>query len=336
MARSFKKYKRKAQKTLKTIRNLIGGILTALVLISIFWPAMDTGVDLPFGTPEDWLNGVLDQTDLAPASGIALPESGPFVCALDVGQGDAVLIGDSGHYALIDTGTSSSADEMIAALGRLGVEKLELLVLTHPHADHIGGAGRLLDEVPVEEMLLPNSKLCKKVASFSYEKLLRKAQEMDIPMKVAQVGDRYTFGSSTLEVIGAGVETKDNLNQLSPAIRFDGPGLSFLDTGDGEKEVEQALLASGEYLRADVFKAAHHGSDTSNTSEFLAQVMPKVVLISCGKDNDYGHPHQGPMARFQMLGAQILRTDEQGILLVAPAADGQSLNTWVSGADEAA
>ena len=164
MARSFKKYKRKAQKTLKTIRNLIGGILTALVLISIFWPAMDTGVDLPFGTPEDWLNGVLDQTDLAPASGIALPESGPFVCALDVGQGDAVLIGDSGHYALIDTGTSSSADEMIAALGRLGVEKLELLVLTHPHADHIGGASRLLDEVPVEEMLLPNSKLCKKVA----------------------------------------------------------------------------------------------------------------------------------------------------------------------------
>ena len=148
MARSFKKYKRKAQKTLKTIRNLIGGILTALVLISIFWPAMDTGVDLPFGTPEDWLNGVLDQTDLAPASGIALPESGPFVCALDVGQGDAVLIGDSGHYALIDTGTSSSADEMIAALGRLGVEKLELLVLTHPHADHIGGASRLLDEVP--------------------------------------------------------------------------------------------------------------------------------------------------------------------------------------------
>ena len=64
--------------------------------------------------------------------------------------------------------------------------------------------------------------------------------------------------------------------------------------------------------------------------------MPKVVLISCGKDNDYGHPHQGPMARFQMLGAQILRTDEQGILLVAPATDGQSLNTWVSGADEAA
>ena len=95
MAGSFKKYKRKAQKTLKTIRNLIGGILTALVLISIFWPAMDTGVDLPLGTPEDWLNGVLGQTDLAPASGIALPESGPFVCALDVGQGDAVLIGET-------------------------------------------------------------------------------------------------------------------------------------------------------------------------------------------------------------------------------------------------
>ena len=195
MARSFKKYKRNAQKTLKTIRNLIGGILTALVLISIFWPAMDTGVDLPFGTPEDWLNGVLDQTDLAPASGIALPESGPFVCALDVGQGNAVLIGDSGHYALIDTGTSSSADEMIAALGRLGVEKLELLVLTHPHADHIGGAGRLLDEVPVEEMLLPNSKLCKKVASFSYEKLLRKYPD------VVTVKDVVTLTGYTLTTV---------------------------------------------------------------------------------------------------------------------------------------
>ena len=189
MARSFKKYKRKAQKTLKTIRNLIGGILTALVLISIFWPAMDTGVDLPFGAPEDWLNGVLDQTNLAPASGIALPESGPFVCALDVGQGDAVLIGDSGHYALIDTGTSSSADEMIAALGRLGVEKLELLVLTHPHADHIGGASRLLDEVPVEEMLLPNSKLCQKVASFSYEKLLQFCRERGLEI----ISDSYEF-----------------------------------------------------------------------------------------------------------------------------------------------
>ena len=76
--------------------------------------------------------------------------------------------------------------------------------------------------------------------------------------------------------------------------------------------------------------------EAGHARQFAAQVMPKVVLISCGKDNDYGHPHQGPMARFQMLGAQILRTDEQGILLVAPAADGQSLNTWVSGADEAA
>ena len=102
--------------------------------------------------------------------------------------------------------------------------------------------------------------------------------------------------------------------------------------------MEQALLASGEYLRADVFKAAHHGSDTSNTSEFLAQVMPKGGADQLRrKDNDCGHPHQGPMARFQMLGAQILRTDEQGnFFWWRLRLDGQSLNTWVSGADEAA
>lgn len=336
MAKSFRTFKRKAQKVLKSFKQVGVGVLLAAVFICIFWPAMGTGVDLPFGGPERWLDHLLNASGLAPASGIDLPASGPFVCALDVGQGDAVLVGDSGHYALIDTGTSASAEEMIAVLDDLGVERIEVLVLTHPHEDHIGGAARLLEEIPVEWMVLPDVDLCPELSSYTYEKLLVQAKMQDIPGAVPSIGDYFLLGGSTLSVVGDGLMGADDYNQISLAVRFDGPGLSFLATGDAEEELELALVAAGLNLQADVFKAGHHGSDTSNSAALLAAVLPKVVLVSCGKDNEYGHPHQGPMARFGMVGAQVLRTDEQGILLVTPDTDGAGLTTAVSREDEAA
>ncbi|MBQ8648406.1 MAG: MBL fold metallo-hydrolase [Oscillospiraceae bacterium] len=336
MAKSFRKLKRKAQKALKAVQNIGAGALLAAVFICIFWPAMGTGVDLPFGGPEEWLDRALDVTGLAPASGVQLPESGPFVCALDVGQGDAVLVGDSGHFALIDTGTPAAAEEMIAALDDLGVDRLEVLVLTHPHEDHIGGASRLLEEIPVEWMVLPDVDLCPELSSYTYEKLLVQANMQEIPGAVPSTGDSFALGGSTLSVVGTGLAGAKDYNQISLAVRFDGPGLSFLATGDAEEALELALVASGVSLRADVFKAGHHGSDTSNSAALLAAVLPKVVLVSCGADNDYGHPHQGPLARFGMVGAQVLRTDEQGILLVTPREDGAGLTTAVSRESEAA
>ena len=141
-------------------------------------------------------------------------------------------------------------------------------------------------------------------------------EEKSIPTTCASPEDTYSLGNGCITILGDGVKT-DNLNNTSTALRFDANGLSLVATGDGEKEVEKQLLAAKKKeLQADVYKAAHHGSSTSNTLEFLQAVSPQVVVVSCGKDNSYGHPHKEAMQNFAAVGAQVLRTDELGSIAV--------------------
>jgi len=135
-------------------------------------------------------------------------------------------------------------------------------------------------------------------------------------------------------VLGTGL-AGDNLNNLSLATMFTAGEFRFLDTGDGEKEVEQALLDSGADLSAAVFKAAHHGSRTSNTLAFLQAVRPQAVLISCGLNNDYGHPHPEALANFAAVGARVYRTDQQGALVAGWSA-GTGLTIYTTKQGEAA
>lgn len=252
---------------------------------------------------------------------------------IDVGQGDAVLIEQDGAWALIDCGTEACETVLLSYLEQLGVTRLDLLVMTHPHADHIGSMDAVLEQIQVEEFWLPQLEKAKEYpTSKAFERVIAAAeqQESSHGMKVreAAVGDAKALGSGTITVVGDGLET-DNYNDISLCLRFTCGSFSFLDTGDAEADAEEAMVESGVDLQSTVFKAGHHGSSTSNSLTLLRAVRPQAVVISCGLDNDYGHPHQEALDNFATMGADVYRTDQQGSVVVAYAPE-SGLQVYVS------
>lgn len=267
--------------------------------------------------------GVPTWEDLYTALGI--PMNGPdaellaasetTVTLFDVGQGDAVLIGQDGNYCLIDTGTAESQQDLVRGLRRAGVQELQYLVLTHPHADHTGGVLAVLENFQVEKMLLPVWIPEEETASqwpYGMEEL---AYETGVSITETVEGDRYILGSGTIQVLlGGNADTGNgDANHASLCLLFEAGDFRYLCTGDAEQEEERKLVDRyGNGLQAVVYKAGHHGSSTSSSQELLQVVQPQVAFISCGMDNDYGHPHMETLRSLEACGAQIFRTDTMG------------------------
>ena len=211
--------------------------------------------------------------------------------------------------------------KLMEYLEQRGVTRLKLLVMSHPHADHIGSMAAVLEKLEVEQVLLPDFDKAPYPTTRLFEKVMEAIEASGAAVTTAAPGQSFPVGSGTLQVLAAGVET-DNYNDLSQVLLFESGELSVVLSGDGEKPVEQAALEAGAVPRADVFKAAHHGSDTSNTLEFLQAVQPGYVAISCGLGNSYGHPHAGALERFEQVGAQVLRTDQDGSVVIAATENG--------------
>lgn len=266
------------------------------------------------------------QSPGVPATPASAPEEETAVHFIDIGQGDAVLIEQGGEYCLIDAGVRENQDSLIAYLEEAGATHLTLLVMTHPHFDHTGGMREVLRRCTVDRVLLPDLDKAPPSTAYSLEKILREIDQQKIPADTVRVGESYAIGSGTLQVLGEGVET-ENYNDLSPVLRYVGPHLTFVDSGDGERPVEADALARGEDLAADLFKAAHHGSNSSNTEAFLQAIHPSIVVACCGKDNEYGHPHREPRQRFAELGAELYRTDLDGSVVVRGTAEGITVTT---------
>lgn len=247
---------------------------------------------------------------------------------IDVGQGDAVLIANGGEYALIDCGTEECEVQLLAYLEQLGVTRLKLLVMTHPHADHIGSMDAVLKNLTVDTLLLPDLDKAEQYPTTAcFERVLIAAEDNGCAVQEAYEGAWYSVGTGTLTVLSTGEET-DNYNNISLCMRYAAGEFAFVDTGDAEKTVEETLLVKGQPLTATVFKAAHHGSGTSNSLALLSAVRPEIVVVSCGLDNSYGHPHAQPMENYANVGADVYRTDEQGSVVVTySTADGLRVST---------
>jgi len=262
-----------------------------------------------------------------------LPSDAQAVHFIDVGQADATLLQSGQEYCLVDAGEASSEEALLSYLDAQGITRLKLLVMSHPHADHIGSMQAVLEHVQVEQVLLPDFDKAPYPTTRTFEKVMDTIEEQNIPVVTAEPGQEFSIGEATLSVLASGVET-DNYNNLSQVLFYSAPGLRVMLTGDGETEVEEDALAHCELPRADVFKAAHHGSSTSNTLSFLQAIRPRYVVVSCGKDNSYGHPHKQALQNFAMVGAQVLRTDENGSVVIAAAEDGLQCYT-ASGSQQA-
>lgn len=246
---------------------------------------------------------------------------------LDVGQADSILIRTGEEAMLVDAGKNESGQAVVSYLREQGIETLDYVIGTHPHEDHIGGMGDVIREMDVKEVILPD----KIHTSKTFEDVLDAIEEKGLSVTTAQQGDVYTLGDAKFTILApcAGKDYGDELNNWSVGIRLVYGDNSFVLTGDAEKEAEADMIASGENLQGDVWKAAHHGSSTSNTSQMLDAVQPTYAVISCGKDNSYGHPHKETLEAFAERGIQVFRTDEQGTIVVT--SDGKNLTFSAGG-----
>jgi len=240
---------------------------------------------------------------------------------LDVGQGDSQLIripGEAGYFnMLIDTGEYEYADGLTDYLKGLEVERIDALVCSHPHTDHMGCMARIIQRFDIGALYMPLMPEDKAPTTTAYEKLLDAALEKGLTIN--QLHEDAVIESpagSQFQVMSPRADADwEGANNYSAVIRLVYGEASFLFTGDAEKDSEEVILADGYMLRSDVLKCGHHGSSTSTSDEFLDAVDPQYAIISCGEDNRYGHPHHETMEKLDASEIITYRTDQDGTIL---------------------
>ncbi len=241
---------------------------------------------------------------------------------LDVGQGLSVLIQSDGHSLLYDGGDRSHSSFVVSYLLQQGISSLDYVVASHYDADHLNGVIGALSRFSVDTLLAPDYETDTKLFQ-SYQKTA--AEKGLTPIHPAP-GDTYVLGSAAFTVLAPAEIDKNDSNNNSLAIRVAYGDTSFLLTGDAGHEEEAAMCSQwGSSLSSTVYVAGHHGSGTSSSWELLQNVVPEYVVISCGKGNSYGHPHDTTMEKLAAMEIPIYRTDLQGTVSVD--SDGHSL-TW--------
>ena len=282
----------------------------------------------------DW-NTLLPAGAGAPAASQTAPEGTLQVYYFDVGQADSELIClPTGEHILIDAGTSSTQEELVRQLRSLGAETLDLVVATHPHADHIGGMAAVLEALTVEQIVMPVTSDSSTPTTQTYEALLDAIGEEGLTVTPAQAGEEiWNGGGASLQVLAPNAQSYGDLNDYSVVLRLAYGADSFLFTGDAEETSEEEMLSRGYTLSATVLKCGHHGSETSTSQPFLDAVRPQYAVISCGVDNDYGHPDQVTLDRLEVVGAEVFRTDLQGTIVAFTEGSGVTMTALGKGVE---
>ena len=241
---------------------------------------------------------------------------------VDVGQGDCTLIRTTESVILIDAGEAGTADTVVDFLKEKGITKIDCCIATHPHSDHIGALFRVFEEFEVDTVLLPNIPDDLIPVTVTYEKFLEGLERVNNIIPVA-AGDDFDFGKLSVEILGP-VKDYDDLNHMSVVSKVSFGKTSVMLTGDTETPAEEDMLknASVDYS-ADILKVGHHGSKTSTSKKWLNAVDPQYAVISCGLDNDYGHPHKVIVNRLEEYGVEYYRTDLLGN--ISFKSDGQQI-----------
>lgn len=240
---------------------------------------------------------------------------------IDVGQADASLITCDGHAMLFDTGENDTGVLLQFYLMEQGIERLDYVIGSHPESDHIGGMDVVLLKYDCDKVMLPDVE----TDTTTYKDVLEAAEKKKDEITYPEVGETYSLGSASFTIIAPNDDYGDNMNNYSIGIKLVYGDNSFIFTGDAEREAEEDILNNGISLDADVLKAGHHGSHDASCETFVEAVSPDYAVISCGKENDYGHPHRETLDIFEEAGAVIFRTDEQGTIIAS--SDGKEI-TW--------
>lgn len=232
---------------------------------------------------------------------------------IDIGQGDATLIISDDETMLVDTGDKDETDTLVNYLQNAGIDKIDYLIATHPHADHIGEMPDVLNNFKVGKVIMPKVPKSQTPTSSIYKRTLKAIQNNGLKFTAAS-DCQLELGSCKINLFTP-KKTYKNLNDYSTLVKVVHGDNSFLITGDCEKDEEKDIMSQNFDLSADVLKAGHHGSRTSSSQEFLDLVAPQYAVISCGENNDYGHPHKEALKRLQKTANKVYITKDDGTVI---------------------
>ncbi len=314
----------------------VGGAAALLLLVTPVWAGAITslgGESEPGAAPE-----VVAEPEPEPEA--PSPDTTPSsvggdleVHYLDVGQGDATLLLHDEVAVLVDAGRWQSSG-LVPMLRARGVEALDLVVITHPHADHIGQFDQVMDAFPVDEVWWSGSV----TTSQTFERAVAALERSDAAYEEPRVGDQATLGPLDIEVVNppAGVGLSD-LHDAGVSLRVTYGEVRLLFTGDNEAATERRMTSdSAAMIDADILQLGHHGSSTSTTASFLSAVDPMLAIYSAGANNSYGHPAPEVVDRVLASDIELYGTDVHGTILVTTDGAGWSVATEASGQVEAA
>ena len=235
---------------------------------------------------------------------------------IDVGQGDAALLLSGGQAVLIDAGTAESASALVRYLEERGVRSLYAVIASHPHSDHIGGMAAVLSAFPAEHFYMgPETQ-----NTAAYEDMLDALEAQGVQPAIPADGDTLRLDSgATVTFLGPADDVSaENMNDRSLIALFSTGAEQVLFMGDAEAAAEQSLLVHHPELTCDILKVGHHGAATSSTPAFLSAIQPSVAVISCGVDNDYGHPSDQTLQNLSLAGVDDIRITAEESTVVLP------------------
>lgn len=253
---------------------------------------------------------------------IYAPEEGKMIVYyLDVGQGDSALIQVNNKNLLIDSGPKSDKKKLLNYLSKININKLDYIIATHPHEDHIGNMSEIIDNYNVLNFYAPKVESTTK----TFEQMIDSLKAKNLKINVIKKGtNSINLGENTkVTVFSPTKDYYEDLNNYSPIIKIQYGETSFLFTGDAQKDIEKEMIASNENISADVLKVGHHGSSTSTTKEFLNKVRPCIGVISVGTDNSYNHPNTDTLKRLKYNNIKVYRTDKDSLIILS--SDGSTI-----------
>jgi len=289
---------KKRRKKKSSVRGFF--VLTAIILLALFVNHVYPDWIHLFGSKHE--DGVL------------------YITFLDVGQGDSIFIANNGMTMLIDAGEQEYADDIIRYIRRYGYSRIDVLVATHAHADHIGGMVDVIGRFDIGSILMPNVQH----NTQTFERTLDAILAKNISVYSPTPGDTFEIGAAKVTVLAPFRLSRNDINNSSIVLKVEYGDHAFIFTGDTEAAAEAEILAAGFDISANVLKVSHHGSHSSTTESFLLAVSPEIAVISVASDNSYGHPHRAVLDRLNRIGATIYRTSTHGNIEMNT--DGTSLN----------
>lgn len=300
-------------------KKLLSVFLTLLLLLAAFltqrlglWDTLFGPIQQPQATPADSFS-----------DGTSVLLTAHF---LDVGQGDSALFLSDGYTMLIDSGEAHYSDVVLDALSSYGVTKLDYLVATHAHSDHMGGMAAILSEIPTDNVLISEPSQDSALTAV-YEKFMDAVEDSGASVTIAESGDTFSFGSASCTILAPFSVSQKNENNNSIVMQIVAGTTSFVMTGDAEAEIERQMIGAYPHLHADILKVGHHGSKTSTEGDFLDLLDPQYAVLSLGANNSYGHPHEDTLTKLKERGIEYYRTDENGVISVLCSADAFTIVT---------